>query len=41
VAYVEVSDADPAIVSVAWTRESRRPEVDAFVETAREVARGS
>ena len=41
VKYVEVGDADPAIVSLVWTRESRRPEVDAFIETARRVTSGS
>jgi len=33
-------DADPAVVSLAWTRESRRPEVEGFMETARQVAAG-
>jgi DNA-binding transcriptional LysR family regulator len=40
VSYVEVSDADPAIVSLVWTPESRRAEVDAFIATAGEVAGG-
>jgi DNA-binding transcriptional LysR family regulator len=38
VRYVPVTDADPAVVSVAWTREAVRPVVEAFIETAREVA---
>src|SRR5271154_1775683 len=39
VCYVEVEDAEPALVSLAWQRECRRPSVEAFVETAAEVAR--
>ena len=35
VAYVQVTDADPAVVSVAWPRAGVRPLVAAFVETAR------
>jgi hypothetical protein len=38
VSYVEVRDAAPAVVSLAWARESRRPVVDAFIETVRRVA---
>jgi DNA-binding transcriptional LysR family regulator len=38
-AYVEVTDAEPAVVSLAWTRENVRPETEAFVEIARRVAR--
>ena len=38
VSSVEVTDADPAIVSLAWTRESLRCEVEAFIETARQIA---
>jgi DNA-binding transcriptional LysR family regulator len=38
VRYVLVADADPAVVSVAWTREAVRPVVEAFIETARDVA---
>jgi DNA-binding transcriptional LysR family regulator len=38
VRYVEVTDADPAVVSLAWTRETLRPEVAAFIETARHIA---
>lgn len=34
-----VTDADPAVVSVAWTPEAVRPVVEAFIETARDVAR--
>jgi DNA-binding transcriptional LysR family regulator len=35
VRYVEVSDADPAVVSLAWPRGAVRPIVDAFIETTR------
>jgi DNA-binding transcriptional LysR family regulator len=35
VSYVEVADAEPAVVSLVWPRPPVRPEVDAFVETAR------
>ena len=38
VEYVEVSDADPAVVSIAWPRAPLRPVVQAFVDTARRVA---
>jgi hypothetical protein len=38
VSYVKVADADPAVVSLAWTRESGRPEVEAFIEVARRIA---
>ena len=38
VEYVEVSDADPAVVSLAWPRAPLRPVVQAFVDTARQVA---
>jgi DNA-binding transcriptional LysR family regulator len=38
VADVEVSDAEPAVVSLAWAPGPRRPVVDAFVQTVREVA---
>jgi DNA-binding transcriptional LysR family regulator len=39
VIYVEVSDADPAVVSLAWVRGSVRPIVGAFIEVARRLAR--
>jgi DNA-binding transcriptional LysR family regulator len=35
VAYVEVCDADPAVVSLAWPRANVRPIVQAFIATAR------
>jgi DNA-binding transcriptional LysR family regulator len=38
VAYVEVSDAEPAVVSLAWPRGGLRPIVEAFIATARAVA---
>ncbi len=38
VAYVPVSDADPAVVSLAWRPGRLPPHARAFVETAREVA---
>jgi DNA-binding transcriptional LysR family regulator len=38
VSYVNVADADPAVVSLAWTRESARPEAEAFIAAARRVA---
>ena len=38
VSYVEVRDADPAVVSLAWSRENDRPILQAFIETARHVA---
>jgi DNA-binding transcriptional LysR family regulator len=38
VAYVRVADADPAVISVAWTPEAMRPAVEGFVATARAVA---
>lgn len=36
--YVEVPDADPAVVSLAWDPHSGQPVVDAFVRTVRQVA---
>jgi hypothetical protein len=39
VSYVEVSDADPAVVSLAWVRGNVRPIVGAFIEVARRLAR--
>jgi len=41
VRYVEVTDADPAVVALAWTHETLRPEVAAFIDTARRVAGAS
>jgi DNA-binding transcriptional LysR family regulator len=38
VTYLEVTDADPAVVSLAWQRASRRPTVDSFIELARQAA---
>ncbi len=38
VSYVQVSDADPAVVSLAWNRAGLRPIGEAFIQTAREVA---
>jgi len=38
VTYVSVLDADPAVVSLAWTNESARTEVEAFIEVARRIA---
>jgi DNA-binding transcriptional LysR family regulator len=39
VVYVEVTDAEPALVSLAWHSRHVRPTVEAFIRTAREVAR--
>ena len=36
--YVHVTDADPAVVSLAWRPGAVRPTVDAFIETARHLA---
>jgi DNA-binding transcriptional LysR family regulator len=41
VSYVEVSDADPAVVSIAWPHAPLRPIVQAFIETARRVTRAT
>lgn len=38
VAYVEVSDAEPAVVSLAWRQESMRPIIEEFIDAAREAA---
>jgi DNA-binding transcriptional LysR family regulator len=38
VVYVEMSDADPAVVSLAWPRGGLRPIVGAFIEITRQVA---
>ena len=38
VAYIEVTDAEPALVSLAWNPRHVRPAVEAFIRTAREVA---
>lgn len=35
VAFVEITDADPAVVSLAWPRAGLRPVVAAFIETAK------
>ena len=37
VTYVQVTDADPAVVSLAWQHGAVRPTVDAFIETARDL----
>ncbi len=36
--YIQVTDADPAVVSLAWQPGADRPTVDAFIETARHLA---
>ena len=36
--YVQVTDADPAVVSLAWPPGAVRPTVDTFIETARHLA---
>ena len=41
VKYVEVADADPAVISLAWQPDSARPCVEAFIQTAREVSLNS
>ena len=41
VVYVGVSDADPAVVSLAWPRGALRPIVGAFIEVTRQLAPGS
>jgi DNA-binding transcriptional LysR family regulator len=38
VAYVPVTDADPAVVSLAWAPGGRRPVLDAFIATVREMS---
>jgi DNA-binding transcriptional LysR family regulator len=38
VVYVDVSDADPAVISLAWPRGGLRPIVGAFIELARQLA---
>jgi DNA-binding transcriptional LysR family regulator len=38
VSYVDVTDAEPALVSLAWDPQSRRPVVEEFIRTVREVA---
>jgi DNA-binding transcriptional LysR family regulator len=38
VAYLGVTDADPAVVSLAWPRASLRPIVAAFIETTKQVS---
>ena len=39
--YVEVTDADAGVVSLAWQPGSLRPTVEAFIETAPELASGA
>ena len=41
VVYIEVSDADPAVVSLAWPRGGLRPIVAAFIEVTRRLPRAS
>jgi len=38
VSYVEVTDADPAVTSLAWPPAGVRPIVQAFIETAKRGA---
>jgi DNA-binding transcriptional LysR family regulator len=38
VAYVDVDDAEPALVSLAWRREDARPTLASFIGVARETA---
>lgn len=38
VAYVPVTDADPAVISLAWRPGPLAPSVEAFIDTARQVA---
>jgi DNA-binding transcriptional LysR family regulator len=40
VAFVEITDADPAILSLAWRPNQLRPLVAAFIDTTRRVAGG-
>lgn len=39
VSYVEVSDADPAVVSLAWPPGDLPPAVESFIRVSRQVAR--
>ena len=41
VVYVEVSDADPAVLSLAWPRGALHPIVGAFIEVTRQLAPAS
>jgi DNA-binding transcriptional LysR family regulator len=41
VAYVPVTDAEPAVVSLAWLPDRSSPTVGAFLATAREIATAS
>jgi len=41
VVYIEISDADPAVVSLAWPRGGLRPIVGAFIDVTRRLARRS
>jgi DNA-binding transcriptional LysR family regulator len=40
VTYVTIEDADPAIVSLAWTADRVRPAIERFIAIAREGAEG-
>lgn len=39
VSYVEIPDAEPAVISLAWAHGTLRPVAQAFIDLAREVAR--
>ena len=41
VVYIEISDADPAVVSLGWPRGGLRPIVGAFIDVTRRLARRS
>jgi DNA-binding transcriptional LysR family regulator len=41
VSYVGVSDADPALVSLAWRADTLRPALEAFIQAARHTAANS
>jgi hypothetical protein len=41
VRYVAVADAEPAVVSPAWDPRRRRPAIEAFIETTRQIAGGA
>jgi DNA-binding transcriptional LysR family regulator len=38
IGYVPVTDADPAVISLAWRPELRRAAIDSFIRIAHEVA---
>jgi hypothetical protein len=41
VSYVAVSDADPALVSLAWRADALSPVLEAFIQAARHTAANS